>query len=76
MNPVRENLRARRSAASRCESRIKSNEEIWKGELKHERIGVCRQRVAAPVSWQCISRVRRGQAREIRFDLYFSRILI
>jgi len=31
---------------------------------------------ARRASSQCISRLRGGQAREIRFDLYFSRILI
>jgi hypothetical protein len=69
-------LRVRRWAASLCESRNKSNEETWNAELMHERSVVSGQSGTAPASWQCISRLRGGQARDIRFDLYFSRILI
>ena len=70
------NLRVRRWAASRSESRIKSNEKNWKVELMHEREVVSGRRGIVPASWQCISRFRGGQARDPYFDLYFSRFLI
>jgi hypothetical protein len=66
----------RRSAASRSESRIKSNEENREVELMHDEMPFGADAEARRASSQCISRLRGGQAREFRSDLYFSRILI
>jgi hypothetical protein len=68
----------RRWAASRYESRNKSNKEIWEAELMHDYRRVAQARERASELAMYFSPSRRSSAREasVNSDLYFSRVLI